>query len=129
LALAGWAVLQLVDARRADNVLLWFLGALVLHDVLVLPLYAGIDRLAAGRLRGAGVNHVRVPAGLSLLLFVVWFPTLLGLSDATFGRVAGFTREDALGSWLALTAALFALSALVWLLRGRRAGARAESGS
>jgi hypothetical protein len=119
-ALAGWALLQLVDVRRADNVALWFVLALVLHDLVLLPAYSAIDRLAARRLTGASINYVRVPAGFSLLLFAIWFPTLLGRNDASFGRVAGVTREDALTHWLLVSAALFAASALVWLVRARR---------
>jgi hypothetical protein len=127
-ALAGWAVLQVVDARSAGNVLLWFAGAVLLHDLLVLPAYSLLDRLAAHAVPGRAVNHVRIPAALSALLFAVWFPTILGRNDASFGRVAGVVREDVLIHWLALSAALFAGSAAVWLLRGRRAAARAASG-
>jgi hypothetical protein len=119
LALAAWAVLQLVDVRRADNVLVWFLGAVLLHDLLVLPLYSLLDRAVP-------TNYVRVPAGLSALLFAVWFPTILGRNEATFGRVAGFTRETALTHWLVLTTLLFAGSGAVWLVRGRRSARRSD---
>ena len=126
-ALAGWAVLQLIDVRRADNVLAWFLAALLLHDLLVLPAYSLLDRVAA-RVAGArSINYVRVPVVLSALLFLVWFPTILGRNDASFGRVAGFTRDDVLAHWLALSAGLFVASALLWAIRGRRAGADAGS--
>jgi hypothetical protein len=122
-AAAGWAILQLADLRRADNVLAWFVGALVLHDLVLLPFYATLDRAAARVLGSRAINHVRVPAAFSALLFAVWFPTILGRNDLAFGRVAGFTREDALEHWLALTAGLFAISAALWLLRGRQAAA------
>ncbi|HEX8086416.1 MAG TPA: hypothetical protein VF529_19165 [Solirubrobacteraceae bacterium] len=119
-ALAGWAILQLADVRRADNVLAWFVAALLLHDLVVLPFYSLIDRIAAAATPGTAVNHVRVPAAFSALLLAVWSPTILGLNDASFGRVAGFTREGVFVHWLWLTAALFAGSAAVWLLRARR---------
>jgi len=122
-AAAGWAILQLVDVRRADNVLAWFLAAVLLHDLVLLPCYSALDRGAARALGVRAINYVRVPTAFSALLFAVWFPTILGRSDATFGRVAGFTREDALEHWLALSAGLFAVSAALWLLRGRRAAA------
>ena len=122
-AAAGWAILQLADLRRADNVLAWFVAALVLHDLLLIPVYSALDR-AAARLAGVPtINYVRVPAAFSALLFAIWFPTILGLNDPGFRRVAGFTRESALEHWLALTAALFALSAAWWALRGRSAAA------
>jgi hypothetical protein len=122
-AAAGWAILQLTELRRADNVLAWFVGALVLHDLVLLPLYATLDRAAARALGARAINYVRVPAGFSALLLAVWFPTILGLNETAFGRVAGFTREDALEHWLVLTAGLFAIAAALWLLRGRRAAA------
>jgi hypothetical protein len=122
-AAAGWAILQLADLRRADNVLAWFVAALVLHDLVLLPFYAALDRAAARALGARAINYVRFPAAFSALLFAVWFPTILGLNDRAFGRVAGFTRDDVLERWLALTACLFAASAALWLLRGRRAAA------
>jgi hypothetical protein len=122
-AAGGWAILQLVDVRRADNVLAWFLAALLLHDLVLLPCYTALDRAAARAVGVRATNYVRVPAAFSALLFTVWFPTILGRNDATFGRVAGFTRENVLVHWLAVTAGLFAVSAALWLLRGRRAAA------
>ncbi len=50
---------------------LWFVGAAVVHDAILFPLYAALDRTLVGRL-GRFVNAVRIPAlgaGLSLLLF------------------------------------------------------------
>lgn len=123
LAACGWAILQLVDVRRADQVLLWFVAALVLHDLVLSPLATLLDRAAARATGARGVNYVRVPAAFSALLALVWFPTVLGLNDATLGALTGDAREDALRNWLALTAALFAAAGLAWLLRGRRAGA------
>jgi hypothetical protein len=125
-ALAGWAMVQLVDVRGATNVLAWFLAALVLHDFLVLPAYSLLDRLARRAAPGPSINYARVPAALSALLFVVWAPTILGLNDETFGRVAGFTRDEVLVHWLALSALAFAVSAAVWAFRGRRSGGGAR---
>jgi hypothetical protein len=122
-AAAGWAIVQLADLRRADNVLVWFVAAVVLHDLLLLPVYSALDRAAARAAGAPAVNYIRIPAAFSALLFAVWFPTILGLNDRGFRRVAGFTRESALEHWLVLTAALFGLSAALWLLRGRRAAA------
>jgi hypothetical protein len=66
LSLAAYAVLQLVGVGRADNVLLWFVGAVVLHDFLLLPFYSGLDRAGrrlAGSSRRFAVNYVRVAPG------------------------------------------------------------------
>jgi hypothetical protein len=118
-ALAGWAVLQLVDVRQAGNVLAWFLAALVLHDLVLLPFYSALDRAATAAVGIRAINHVRVPAALSALLFLVWFPSILGRNDATFGNVAGFTRGGGVERWLLVSAALFAASGVVWLVRAR----------
>ena len=48
------------------RVLIWFAGAIVLHDFVLLPLYSAIDRLLV-----RGVNVVRVPALLSGLLLLM----------------------------------------------------------
>jgi hypothetical protein len=122
-AAAGWAILQLADLRRFDNVLAWFAAALVLHDLVLLPFYSALDRTAARALGARAINYVRVPTAFSALLLAVWFPTITGLNDAAFGRVAGFTRADALEHWVALSSGMFAISALLWLVRGRRAAA------
>jgi hypothetical protein len=122
-AAAGWAILQVAELRRFDNVLVWFVAALVLHDLVLLPFYSALDRAATRALRARAINYVRVPSAFCALLFAVWFPTITGLNDASFGRVAGFTREDALEHWLALSAGMFAISAALWLLKGRRAAA------
>ena len=126
-AAMGWAILALADVRAAGNVAAWFVGALVLQYLVLIPAYSLLDRAARGAVGRRAINAVRVPALLSALLALVWFPTILGRNDATFGRVAGTVREDALAHWLALTAALFAASALVWLVRGRRAAASPPS--
>ncbi len=117
-------VLRVADARDVGNALLWFALAVVVHDVLLLPAYSALDRLAARAAPGPAVNHLRVPAALSGLLLLVFFPLVLGCSDAGFTRVAGEPPGDRLVPWLLVTAALFAASAAHWLLRGRRSAAR-----
>jgi hypothetical protein len=122
LAASAFAVLQLVDAREAFNILVWFVGALILHDVVILPLYATLDRVAARATapRGA-VNYVRVPAALSALLLLLFFPAILGRNEASFERVAGVPPEGFLGRWLLLSAALFAVAAIAYAVRATRA--------
>ena len=54
----------------------WFAGAVLLHDLVLFPLYAAGDRLlllALPRTRVPLVNHVRIPvlgSGLALLMFL-----------------------------------------------------------
>jgi len=92
-ALTGYAVLRIAGGPSPLSVLLWFVAAIVAHDLVLLPLYSSIDRIGARVLRPARspraispLNHVRVPALLSGLMLLVWFPLVLGLSDPTFSR-------------------------------------------
>jgi hypothetical protein len=122
-AAAGWVLLQVLDVRRADNVLAWFLAALIAHDLVLLPLYSLLDRAAVSLARRVGpaavpvVNHVRVPTVLSALTFVVFLPLIMGLSDPTLERVSGRPPTGYLMRWLLLVAALFAASGLLLGIR------------
>lgn len=115
LAAALWVVLQVVDLGRPDNVLLWFVGAILLHDVLALPLYTALDRAAQVATRGPAVNYVRVPVALSGLLLLVYFPLILDRSGVA--RLSGEEPVDYLSRWLIVSGLLFAGSALVFVVR------------
>jgi hypothetical protein len=114
-AVFGWAVLQLLDARESFNVLTWFVLAIVLHDLALLPFYSALDR--AGRRLPVPINHVRVPALLSALLLLLFFPPILGRNDGSFARVAGEEPTGYLERWLIVTAVLFAGSLALYALR------------
>jgi hypothetical protein len=116
LPLAGWALLQILDLNTARTILLWFLGAVILHDLVLLPAYSALDRLAQTAARGA-VNYVRVPAGIWLLLGLVFYPVIAGRGDAAFHRASGLHFEGYLGRWLLAGAALFSTSAIVYMAR------------
>jgi hypothetical protein len=109
-----------------DRILIWMGGSIVGHDLLLFPFYALLGALAAGvllpggrrdRLRVAALNHVRVPALLSGLMLLVWYPLVAGPADRGFMRLTGLSKDVYLGRWLLLTAALFAASAVVFALR------------
>ena len=123
-ALAGWAILQLFDARGGLGILAWFVGAVILHDLLLLPVYSALDRLAARtpKLRGGAVNFVRVPVGLSLLLLLVFFPVILGFekAESAYSARAADVYDGYFGRWLLACAVLFAVSAILYLLRAQR---------
>ena len=129
-AITGYAVLQLLPGAPL-NLLIWFLGAVVAHDLLLLPLYSLLDRLLA-RAAGAGerppppvsaLNHLRAPALLSGLLLLVWFPLILALPGRRFAAATGRALEGYMGSWLTLSGLLFGGSALLYLVRRTRARA------
>jgi hypothetical protein len=136
-AIAGAAIVRWFDSGSDTvNVLVWFAGALLGHDLVLLPLYSALDRLAwrsrrrAGAGPGAGeraetaparagIAHVRVPALLSGLLALVFFPLMLGLGDSTYHAASARHASGYLWRWLAISGALFALSALTYALRAR----------
>ena len=128
-AVAGYAAVRLLGTRPAA-VALWFVAAAVVHDLVLAPLYLLLDR--TGRRRGAFPpwwNHVRVPAALSLLLLLVWFPEIARRSR-TYPVVTALDASGYLGRWLAVTGALFALSALAFGAgRLRAARHRASAGA
>lgn len=124
--LAGYAVRPLAHARPLA-IAVWFVGAAVAHDLLLLPLYAIADRSLTALWRRSGpspsavpwLNHVRVPVLGSGLLLLVWFPSIFRLSD-TYRSATGLSTSGYLARWLLISAALFAGSALVLALRLRR---------
>ena len=68
---------------------------------------------------------MRVPAGLSLLLLLVFWSTIRGKGAGTYARVSGLEWDGYGTRWLLVTAALFAhLRALVYFVRGQRAPGR-----
>jgi hypothetical protein len=129
-AMSGFALLQLVDVRAAGNVLAWFIAAVVLHDLVLLPSYSALDRVAqtvGGRV--PAVNHLRVPAGLSALLLLVYFPLILGRSTGKLEQVSGAPAADYLARWLLVSGVLFAGSAALYLVRSRTAAAKRAPGA
>ena len=128
-AVAGWALLYLLDVQPLTYLLLWLVGSVVLHDFVLLPLYGLLDRVGSVPLRGA-VNYVRVPVVLSGLLFLVYLPIILGRGEPAFARVSGAGYDESyLARWLLASAALFVLSAVVYGVRAARSGSRSGSRS
>lgn len=110
------------------GVALWVVGAAVLHDLVLLPLYAAADRAVVrglGRVRRREwVMYARVPAALSGLLLLVWFPLISGMVEERYRSGTGLPPQVFLTRWLLITAVLFAGSALLLVLRLRRAAKR-----
>jgi hypothetical protein len=125
-ALAGYVAVQFVGSRPL-GVAVWFLGAVVGHDLLLMPLYSLADRsvMAAIRHRVPGlpsipwINYVRVPAALSALLLLLWLPLILRLT-ASYHASTTLSPNPYLWHWLAVTGALFLLSAVALARRLRK---------
>jgi hypothetical protein len=120
LPLAAWALLQIFAVDNTVRILLWLAGAVIAHDLILLPLYAVLDRASQRVLAGPAVNYVRIPLGLALLLALVYLPQLSGRGDPQFRRVSGRAFDAPVERWLLATAALFAISGVVGLVRRRR---------
>jgi len=115
-ALAGYTASFLLGDPALLRVLTWFVGAAVLHDLVLFPLYALADRVL-GRLPVPLVNHVRVPLLGAGLTFLVFLPGIIRQGEATHLAATGLDQQPYLGRWLALVAAMIAVSALVYLVR------------
>jgi uncharacterized membrane protein len=125
LPIAGWALITVLDFRAADNVVVWLVAAVILHDLILLPAYSGLDRLARFA-AGEAINYIRVPAGLSLLMLLVFWSTIRGKGDGNFHYTSGLHYDGYGQRWLLVSAALFAVSGALYL--ARRAGSRPRSG-
>jgi hypothetical protein len=126
LPLCAWALIEVLGARAAGNVVVWLVASVVAVDLVVLPLYSAADRVgqaAAGR----AVNYVRVPAALSVLMLVVFFGTIGGRGEGAYRAASGLEYEGYVGRWLLVSAALFAGSGLLYLLRRPGSGGGSRS--
>ncbi|OBG18473.1 hypothetical protein A5764_18775 [Mycobacterium sp. 852002-51057_SCH5723018] len=111
-----------------QSILVWLAAAIILHDLVLFPVYALADRVLAiaakrqrrrqrGPLRVPVRNFVRVPtlgSGLALMMF---FPGIIREGSATYVAATGQTQQPFLGRWLLFTAAMFSASALLYAIR------------
>ena len=136
-ALAAYAALRASAGPLPLRMLVWFVGALVAHDLVLFPLYAladrGLGRLLRGHRAGpaGSVNWVRVPALLSGVLLLISLPLVLRHSEGAYGRASGLDESPYLGRWLLITGALFAGSAVLCAGRAglRRRGRQGSASS
>ena len=124
-ALAGYAALQLLPLG-VFGIAVWFVGAVIGHDLLLMPLYTLADRSVAAVFRHIPpklptvqwINYLRVPVVLSGLLLLIWFPLIFRLPTG-FQAATTLSLNPYLWHWLAVTGALFLLSAAALALRLR----------
>ena len=132
LVFAAYAVSRVFEVTSTDklNFLIWLVAGAILHDSLLLPVYAigdmlarlGLSEVEQRRVPAAG--NLRFPAAVSGVLLLVYLPSIIGRNDGTFDRLSGRPPAvDPLEAWLWITVAVFALSALVYAVRVARAPA------
>ena len=124
-AVAGYAAVRLL-AGNPIGIGAWFVGSAVVHDLVLFPLYAGLDAALVLLLRRHPVlatiggvpwlNHLRVPAVVCGLLLLVWSPLILRLPTA-FHAASGLSERPFLPHWLAVTVVLFGISAATLIAR------------
>jgi multisubunit Na+/H+ antiporter MnhE subunit len=123
LPLCVWALVEVFSvssAKASVGVATWLIAAVVVHDFVILPLYSGADRVIRRN------NYIRIPGAISLLMLVVFWGTIAGRGERAYHSVSGRTYDGYATRWLLVTAALFAGSGLLYLVRrgsgGRRRG-------
>jgi len=143
-AVKGWLDEPAISIRY---ILIWFFGAIIVHDLILLPLYSALDRLALAFSRRAdghraapaasqqeaaqtapprspGWVYVRVPLILSALLLLVFGAEILREGNATFQVASGHTQDVYLSRYLIVVGALFLLSGLAYVRSSARANSR-----
>jgi hypothetical protein len=126
-AIATYAFLEIAAGSAPVNFAIWFIAAIVVHDMIAFPLYSMLGVIAGAGLQRPdltpgvfGINYVRIPALLSAFVFIVWFPVILGFSEDEVVESTGLGTDPFLGRWLLLTGVLFLISGLLYALKLRR---------
>jgi hypothetical protein len=144
IAAKGWLDEPAISIRY---ILIWFVGAIIVHDLVLVPLYTAFDRLGLAATYGShgrpadngsaeqgtaepapthspGWVYVRVPLILSALLLLVFGAEILREGNATFHVASGHTQDVYLSRYLIVVAVLFLLSGLAYVRSSARASSR-----
>lgn len=134
LVITGLAVSRIFELSRPLPVLLWLAGAVVAHDMVLLPAYSALGRVLERMARVAArnsaepdaraastLNHVRIPAMISALLLLLFFPLVLSVAPDTYEGATAMTTDVFLGRWLVITAVVFVVSAVHYVAVSLRA--------
>ena len=118
-----------MTSQNTGRIFIWIVAAALLHDLVAVPLYSLLLRIAHGSAAMAitsramalhALNHVRVPAGLSLLLLLVYAPLIFGFGADEYLATTGTDVGPYLGRWLLISAAMFLVSGVLYAIRLRR---------
>jgi hypothetical protein len=121
-ALAGYAATELFKTMTI-RVAVWFVGAAIGHDVLLVPLYSlanvSLTRIWQRVPRATSVpwlNYVRFPTVISLILLLMFIPEISRQRTAQYAN-SGLSNHGYFGHWLLVTGVLFGLSAITYAVR------------
>ena len=137
LTLTASAVSLLARSSDVERIAIWFVAAVVAHDLVLFPLYALADRSVSvvlgwrakrrRRFSEPAINYLRTPVLASALLLLVFFPSIIGQGARTYEAKSGLTPGSMyLDRWLLLTGGFFLVSAICYAARSavRRRRAR-----
>lgn len=131
-AVAGYGFFMIFKAPAPESTLLFFVLAIVAHDLIAFPLYSTLNFVAgrtsrvepeaAAAIGVPAINYLRVPFIVCAISLVMFFPLILGLSADRYEAASGQDAGVFLGRWLGICAVLFTGSALLYALKLRRVG-------
>jgi hypothetical protein len=136
--LVGFAIVALALDRifsggDVKELLIWYLGFAIAHDLVFVPAYTGLDRLfratmarlpLPARTGPPVINHVRAPVVISALLLIIYLPLISRRNDGWYFDLSGHHLTHYLRNWLLITAVLFVASGFIYALRVVRARMR-----
>jgi hypothetical protein len=131
LGVAGYAVVWLLAGEQASwlRIGVWFLAGVVVNDLVLNPLAAGVDGVLRSGLRWlpdrpaapTTINHIRLPLLGAALTFLVFFPGIVRQGEPVVLGQTGLDQSPFLLRWVLLVVGMAAVSALVFAVRARRA--------
>lgn len=115
-----------------QSIAVWFIVAIIGHDLIAFPVYALADRILHRSTRPRPpsriplINYVRLPSMAAALTFLIFLPGIIEQGGPAYQAATGQTQEPFLTRWLWLTAAFYLAAALAYgarliLVRHRRA--------
>lgn len=136
-AFAGYVVDRVTTVSDPIGIGIWFVAALVAHDLALFPLYSIAHHAVHRRVRHhperlptvPWINYVRIPILVSGMLLLVSFPLVFQLDVADYRNATGLKPDVFLARWLLVTAVLFAGAAVLYAIRLGRAGRRGIVGT
>lgn len=126
LAVVAFAGYRIVSGGSVPLLIVLYLGLVIAHDLIFVPLYTGLDRLmrrvlvprsSSRRVGVPMINHVRAPLLISALLLIIYSPLISGLADSNYFALSGHHLSHYLRNWILITAALLLASGLVYAVR------------
>lgn len=123
--LTAYAIVQVAGRPDFGRMAIWFLGAIVLHDLVFLPAYSLLNRLTGlprpirdRRARSVALfNHLRGAIALGALLFILFYPSILQKAEGGFLSNADFGTDPFPNRWAWATGVVLVASLVLYVVR------------